>query len=155
MKVLTVCLGNICRSPMAQGILEAKVEKYHLDWSIDSAGTSGWHDGEHPDQRAIQTCLKNGINIRDQISRKVRPIDFTDFDLILVMDQSNYDNVIKLTSHPKERAKVQLILDYNKNTQGREVPDPYFDNSFDVVYELLDEAIEEVIAAHPKVESVT
>ncbi|MEY3421046.1 MAG: hypothetical protein RIR48_1335, partial [Bacteroidota bacterium] len=86
MKILMVCLGNICRSPIAQGILEKKISEKNLDWYVDSAGTSGWHDGEPPDARAISAAHRQGTDISTQVSRKITPHDIRHFDLILAMD---------------------------------------------------------------------
>src|ERR1700760_2459812 len=95
-KVLMVCLGNICRSPMAHGLLQHKAEALKLDWEIDSAGTSDWHRGELPDERAIACMKKHGIDITYQRSRPFIRDDFREFDLIYVMDKSNYKNVTTL-----------------------------------------------------------
>ncbi|MBK9378826.1 MAG: low molecular weight phosphotyrosine protein phosphatase [Saprospiraceae bacterium] len=99
MKVLMVCLGNICRSPMAQGVLEQKLFERGLSWKVDSAGTNGYHDGESPDPRAIKCAATHGIDISNQISRKITPDDFLDADLICVMDDMNYHTVTKLAPH--------------------------------------------------------
>jgi len=141
-RVLMVCLGNICRSPMAEGILKRKADEACIDIIIDSAGTSSWHEGEQPDGRAQEEMLKNGIDISDQNSRPFRPDDFDHFDHILVMDSSNKTNVLSLARTPEDEAKVNLILDYGSEKKGNSVPDPYYDDSFDRVYDLLDYACE-------------
>jgi protein-tyrosine phosphatase len=85
-----VCLGNICRSPLAEGVMQHLANKHGLDWRVDSAGTGGWHVGEGPDRRSVRAAQNNGIDISQQICRKFRKSDFDEFDLIFVMDKSNY-----------------------------------------------------------------
>tara|TARA_B100001093_G_scaffold209724_2_gene201423 strand:+ start:9158 stop:9601 length:444 start_codon:yes stop_codon:yes gene_type:complete len=132
-----VCLGNICRSPLAEGILRSKLPKTHF--FIDSAGTSGFHNGSPPDPRSIEVAQKNGINIDNQKSRPFRANDFESFDLIFVMDSSNHRNVLKYAKSEKERQKVNLILDY-PGSKTKEVPDPYYggDKGFESVFKLID-----------------
>lgn len=134
MKVLMVCLGNICRSPLAEGILSAKVGK---EFSVDSAGTSNWHVGKSPDKRSVAIAKKYGIDISHQKARQFQSKDFADFDVIFVMDQSNYADVLALAKNEAERKKVRLILDENQ-----EVPDPYYggEDGFEMVYQMLDQA---------------
>jgi len=127
---------------MAEGILKRKADEACIDIIIDSAGTSSWHEGEQPDGRAQEEMLKNGIDISDQNSRPFRPDDFDHFDHILVMDSSNKTNVLSLARTPEDEAKVNLILDYGSEKKGNSVPDPYYDDSFDRVYDLLDYACE-------------
>jgi len=140
-----VCLGNICRSPVAQGILEHKCKQENLNWSVDSAGTSGWHNGELPDPRSITTAAKHGIDISTQRSRLFIKDDFQKFDLILAMDSSNYQNIIKLATTDIDRRKVKLILNYVFPGENRAVPDPYYNNGFDHVFGLLDSACNSVL----------
>lgn len=143
-----VCLGNICRSPLAHGILERKIaENALLGWKVDSAGTSGWHNGEAPDNRAIQVALKNGFDISGQISRKITVQDFNDYDLILTMDTSNYNDVLRLCTNDTQRNKVRLIMNYLHPDKNISVPDPYYNDRFDEVVTMLDQAINELIAS--------
>ena len=139
-KILMVCLGNICRSPLAEGILKAKVDASHI--MVDSAGTSAFHQGELPDPRSISTAKKNGIDITDQRSRPFTKDDFKNFDLIYAMDNSNKTNILNLANSPEDRAKVKLILNEIDPQSNGDVPDPYYggDNGFDHVYTMLDTA---------------
>lgn len=138
-KILMVCLGNICRSPLAEGIMRSKLSSTHF--FIDSAGTSGFHSGNAPDPRSIEVAQKNGLDISQQKSRPFRAYDLEEFDVIFVMDKSNYRDVIRYVQNEDERQKVKLILNY-PNSEKEEVPDPYYGgkNGFDHVYNLLEEA---------------
>jgi protein-tyrosine phosphatase len=138
LRILMVCLGNICRSPLAEGIMRSKLT---TDYYIDSAGTGGWHAGEAPDKRSIQTARNHGIDISKQSARKFSITDFDTFDLIYVMDQSNYKDVINLAPHETAKSKVQLLLDHSN-----EVPDPYYGTleDFEQVYHLLNQACEAI-----------
>jgi len=139
-KVLMVCLGNICRSPLAEGILRSKINPERV--FVDSAGTGAWHSGELPDKRSIAIARKNGIDLTDQRARLFLVEDFDRFDHIYVMDQSNYKNVCRLAPNEEAMGKVQLILNESHPDQNREVPDPYYggDSGFDHVFQMLDEA---------------
>ena len=139
-KVLMVCLGNICRSPLAEGILKSKVDSKHV--KVDSSGTSAYHQGELPDQRSIDIANLNSIDITDQRSRPFLKSDFEEFDYIYVMDASNYKNVCELTDKPEYLKKVKMIMNARFESLDIEVPDPYHDsiNGFKNVYEMLDEA---------------
>ena len=141
-RVLMVCLGNICRSPLAEGILRSKVDGNRV--LIDSAGTGGWHVGELPDARSIEVARKYEIDITDQRCRRFSHIDFEEHDLIYVMDRSNLSDVLSMARDPRDREKMRLILDELFPGEGREVPDPYYGGAggFDRVYKLLDEACE-------------
>ncbi len=144
-RVLMVCLGNICRSPMAEGILKHKAQLLGLDVFVDSAGTSSWHQGEQPDGRAMEEMRVQGIDISDQRSRPFRTDDFDNFEHILVMDTSNKSNVLKLARNEADAAKVKLMLDYGNEVKGNSVPDPYYDDGFGRVYDLLDYACDAFI----------
>ncbi|TDS64358.1 low molecular weight protein-tyrosine-phosphatase [Myroides indicus] len=143
-KVLMVCLGNICRSPLAEGILKSKLSD--SAFLVDSAGTGAWHAGEQPDKRSIAIAEKYGIDLTSQRARQFKIADFEIFDYIYVMDQSNYDNVIKLATTTDAINKVKLILNEVHPDKNLEVPDPYFggDQGFENVYHMLDEACEKI-----------
>lgn len=140
--ILMVCLGNICRSPLAEGILKSKLSK--VDFFVDSAGTSGFHEGEKPDARSIEVALKHGLDISSQKSRPFTVTDFDTYDYIYVMDHSNYNNVVHLARNAADTQKVQLILTHTPDAYTLEVPDPYYGGpqGFDNVYRLLDDACE-------------
>lgn len=151
MKVLMVCLGNICRSPLAQGILEYKAQQQGLDWEIDSAGTGAWHVGELPDSRSIDVANKHGINIQNQRARKFTPKDFEEFDKIYVMDTSNYRDVIRQADCQEDEDKVEMILNEVFPGMNRVVPDPYYKRGgFDEVYDLLEKACNKVVERYSK-----
>ena len=138
-KILMVCLGNICRSPLAEGILASKLPKSNFE--IDSAGTGNYHIGKQPDHRSIDVAKKNGLDITNQKARQFSATDFDTFDYILVMDSSNYDNVIELAKTDEQKRKVEMILNHLFPNENVDVPDPYYglQNGFDTVYEMLDE----------------
>jgi protein-tyrosine phosphatase len=144
MKILMVCLGNICRSPLAQGILEEKVKSKGLDWEVDSCGTGSWHVGGPPDQRSVNIGIKNGMDISNQKARQLSLEDFDQFDLILAMDSQNYQDILK-KGGKKYSNKVEIILNYLHPGENRSVPDPYFGGGFDKVFDLLDLACDKVI----------
>ena len=139
-KILMVCLGNICRSPLAEGILKAKTN--HLDVVVDSAGTAAYHIGEQPDIRSIEIANKYGIDLTSQRARQFSVNDFDKFDKIYAMDSSNYANIISLARDEKDRNKVDVILNESNPKSFQSVPDPYYggENGFQDVYEMLEEA---------------
>ncbi|PJJ11084.1 protein-tyrosine phosphatase [Flavobacterium sp. 1] len=139
-KILMVCLGNICRSPLAEGILASKLP--NDKFFVDSAGTGSWHIGHAPDNRSITTAKKNGLNIANQKGRQFSKTDFDTFDYIFVMDNTNYRDVIHLANNEIQKEKVQLILNSIFPDENVDVPDPYYGvaNGFDMVYQMLDEA---------------
>ena len=147
MRILMVCLGNICRSPLAEGIMKHKIRERGLDWTVDSAGTGSWHTGELPDRRSIDKARQYGIDITDQRARQFQPADFERFDSILVMDTQNRRDVLRLAQHDEHRTKVQLILDALHPGQERNVPDPYYDDDgFEEVFQMLDAACEAFVS---------
>jgi protein-tyrosine phosphatase len=139
-KILMVCLGNICRSPLAEGILASKLPKDKF--IVDSAGTGNYHVGQKPDTRSIETAKKNGLDICNQRAKHFTHNDFENFDYIFVMDNSNYENVIALAKNEEQKNKVDLILNQVFPNENVDVPDPYYglENGFDMVYRMLDEA---------------
>lgn len=141
-KILMVCLGNICRSPLAEGILASKLPKNRF--KVDSAGTGSWHVGHQPDERSIAVAKKNKINIAEQRGRQFSKADFEIFDYIYVMDRSNYNNVVAIAENPEQEQKVKLILEELFPNEKVDVPDPYFglSNGFEIVYNMLDEVCE-------------
>ena len=141
-KILMVCLGNICRSPLAEGILASKLPKDKF--TVDSAGTGPWHVGKQPDSRSIAIAKKNKLDISQQRGRQFNAADFENYDYIYVMDSSNYDDVIALSNNEKQKGKVQLILNELFPGENVDVPDPYYgvENGFAAVYKMLDEACE-------------
>lgn len=145
-KIVMVCLGNICRSPLAEGIMRAKLRERQLPWEVDSAGTSGWHNGEPPHEGSIEVSKMHGIDISRQKSRKFIEGDFESFDVIFVMDRKNRKDVLSLAKSEKQRSKVKMILEYNDNSNFEEVPDPYYDNRFELVYQLLEDACENFLS---------
>lgn len=146
MKILMVCLGNICRSPLAEGIMAEKVRAGRLNWTVDSAGTSGWHIGELPDPRSIAIAKKYGIDITYQRARKFEPSDLDDFDLIFAMDSTNFQHILDLASSEAQRQKVKLIMNEVKPSVNEEVPDPYWnDNGFEQVFQMLEGACDQII----------
>jgi len=142
-----VCLGNICRSPLAEGILRHQLKEAGImDWEIDSAGTGGWHGGELPDRRSIEVAKKYDIDITSQRARKLNGYDLENFDLIFAMDASNYNDILKLSQNKAERDKVKLIMNEAFPGQNKQVPDPYYnDNGFEEVFQMLDKACGKII----------
>ena len=141
-----VCLGNICRSPLAEGILKAKVDINMVQ--VDSAGTGGWHVGELPDSRSIAIARKHGLDITDQRGKKFSAYDFETYDYIFVMDNSNYRDVVRLAKNDAEKQKVQLILNEIFLGENVDVPDPYYDgdHGFENVFQMLDQACENIVS---------
>ena len=139
-RVLMVCLGNICRSPLAEGILKSKVDPNKV--IVDSAGTGNYHVGGLPDSRSIAIAQKHLLDITDQRCRQFRVSDFDEFDLIYVMDNSNRRDVLSLARNENDRAKVKLMLNEIFPNENVDVPDPYTggDFGFENVYKMLEEA---------------
>jgi protein-tyrosine phosphatase len=142
MKILMVCLGNICRSPLAEGILKNKIKQMELDWNVDSAGIGGWHAGDLPDRRSIAVAQKNNIDITDQRARKIKISDLDEFDWLLAMDKDNYNDILSYAKNESHRSKVAMIMNFVNPNSNTEVPDPYYDGRFELVYQMLDEACE-------------
>ncbi len=145
MKILVVCLGNICRSPLAEGILKSKLPEHFF---VDSAGTIAMHEGKHPDKRAIKTAQNHGIDIFGLKSRPIKKSDLENFDHIFCMDLNNMEDVISIAENEEQRKKISLFLEEAGNQKNAEVPDPYYGDlsGFEEVYQLLDEAAEKIAA---------
>jgi len=142
-KILMVCLGNICRSPLAEGILRSKLSEKFI---VDSAGTGGWHAGELPDKRSIAIARLKGLDISTQRARQFKISDFTTFDHIFVMDNPNYKELLALAPNEVTKSKVKLILNEISPNDNVDVPDPYYGgvDGFENVYNMLDQACDEI-----------
>ncbi len=142
-----VCLGNICRSPMAEGVLRHLAKEKGIDLQLDSAGTNRYHTGEAPDERAQAAMKRYDLDISDLRARTIEPHDFESYDLILVMDQSNLREVRSLARNEEQKEKVRLLMDYAPGHGANEVPDPYYggDEGFDEVYSMLVAACEALL----------
>ena len=140
-----VCLGNICRSPLAEGILKHKTQD--LDVFVDSAGTASYHVGNLPDSRSIEIANKNGIDLTDQRARQFSEKDFDAFDKIYAMDTNNYSNIISLARNQSDRDKVDVILNELTPKSYDSVPDPYYGagDGFQIVYDMLDNACDAIV----------
>ncbi|MDP9046714.1 MAG: low molecular weight phosphotyrosine protein phosphatase [Bacteroidota bacterium] len=140
MKLLMVCLGNICRSPLAEGIMRHLAKQNGLNWHIDSAGTGNWHVGEGPDRRSTSTARNHGIDISGQVCRLFRVSDFDELDLILVMDRNNLSDILAMSRNGEDAKKVRLLLG------DKIVPDPYYDDAqFEPVFKLIEDGCREFI----------
>ena len=140
-----VCLGNICRSPLAEGILQDKVNAHGLPWEVDSAGTGAYHVGEQPDPRSQAVARKYGLDISDQRARQFKATDLDRFDLIFAMDRSNFQNILRHAKTESQKQRIKLILEFT-GSQLDNVPDPYWDdNGFEHVYQLLDTACDRIV----------
>jgi len=145
MRILMVCLGNICRSPLAEGILSSKGK--HLNIEVDSAGTAGYHIGKQPDIRSIEIANKYAIDLNQQRARQFSRADFDEFDIIYAMDTNNYAHLVSLASSEIERNKIRMILNEINPNAYQSVPDPYYggENGFQDVYNMLDKACDKII----------
>lgn len=144
MKILMVCLGNICRSPLAEEILRSKLNDH---FQIDSAGIGAWHVGQKPDVRSIQVAKQHGLDISHQRARQFTTEDLDDFDLIYAMDKSVYDEIIGKAETEIQLQKIKCILSELQNPNSLDVPDPYYgdEKDFEMVFQILDE-VTDVIA---------
>ncbi len=137
-----VCLGNICRSPLAEGILQHLADEKGLDWEVDSAGTLDYHVGSPPDKRSIAVAKNNGIDISKQTCRMFTKNDFNTFDRIYVMDRYNLNDILGMARALEDRKKVKLLIDEDI------VPDPYYDDeAFPSVFEMIEKRCKEIVAA--------
>lgn len=142
MKILFVCLGNICRSPLAEGIMKDKIYRYSLDAEVDSAGFESFHVGDGADPRSSEIAAKNGISLDRHVARKFTTRDFDYYDRIFVMDRYNYQDVMRIARNDRDRSKVDYILNLVKPGEDQEVPDPYYGgkDGFESVFRMLDNA---------------
>ncbi len=146
-KVLIVCKGNICRSPLAHGLLDKKVAMADLPWLIDSAGTGNWHIGKLPDPRSIKVADKYGLDIRYQRARQFKVSDFDHFDKIFVMDEQNYQVLANLSRSKTDLSKVELIMNTLSLGNDNIVPDPFHNGqeNFEKVYHVLDQVTTAIV----------
>lgn len=154
MKILMVCLGNICRSPLAEGILKQKSKQHNLNWFVDSAGTAGYHIGEKPHHLSIKVAQENGIDISTQQCRKFAREDIIRFDKIFVMDEENYNDVKKICGKDWNASKVDLILNLSYPNENKNVLDPWYgtEEGYHKVFEMIDKACEILVNGHKKSE---
>jgi len=147
MKILMVCLGNICRSPLAEGILQYKADKAGLGWQVDSAGTGNYHIGEPPHHLSQKVAKLNGVDISKQCCRQFMKEDMLNFDRIYVMDSSNYNDVKRLSKELWNPDKTDLLLNELFPGQNRNVPDPWFgtEDGFHKVYDMIDQACDKIL----------
>ncbi|MFO1371800.1 MAG: low molecular weight protein-tyrosine-phosphatase [Candidatus Competibacteraceae bacterium] len=143
-RVLFVCMGNICRSPMAEGVFRQMLESVDLTEQVyvDSAGTHSYHIGAPPDSRSQATALRRGVDLRDIRARQVTMSDFADFDYVLAMDRDNFDSLRAACRNPELQHRIQLFMDFAPDLLKREVPDPYYGgpNGFERVMDMVEEA---------------
>ncbi len=148
MRVLFVCLGNICRSPSAEAVFNAKLNKYGLlsEVEVDSAGTSGYHEGDSADSRMMTHAIKRGYNLTS-IARQIMPKDFDYFDMIIAMDASNYQSLMGMAKNPSQKNKIAMMTDFSETYDGEDVPDPYYGGSmgFEKVLDILEDCAEGLI----------
>lgn len=138
-KILFVCLGNICRSPTAEGVFRTLAAQNDLDVIVDSCGTASHHNGEQPDTRAMFEASLRGFDLSRQRSTLLKISDFTNFDYIMCMDNANLQNVLSL-SPQSTNAQIELFLNYAPTQALREVPDPYYEDNFSDVFDLIEQA---------------
>ncbi|WP_178985748.1 low molecular weight protein-tyrosine-phosphatase [Winogradskyella helgolandensis] len=143
--ILMVCLGNICRSPLAHGIMQSKLPDDLF--YVDSAGTGAYHIGNAPDKRSINVAKQNGLDISTQSARQFNVSDFDAFDIIYAMDESNYNNIFSLARNTSDIKKVKMFLEANSSIQNKNVPDPYYggQDGFKYVFELINDTCDALV----------
>lgn len=148
MKILMVCLGNICRSPLAEGILKHKAKEAGLDWTVDSAGTNGYHVGEAPHKLSQKVALLHGIDISDQVARRFHVSDFDNYDRIYVMADDVLSEMKQLSGGYFENDKVSFFLEHSYPGQNKNVPDPWYgdEDGYHEVYDLINKNCEAIIS---------
>jgi protein-tyrosine phosphatase len=153
MKILMVCLGNICRSPLAEGILQHKIREAGLNWTVDSAGTNGYHIGEAPHRLSQKVARLNGINICEQTSRQFVKEDFDRFDKIYAMAADVMDEIKYIAGKNFIASKADLLMNEKYPWENRDVPDPWYgaEPGYHAVYKLIDEACEQIIKKYQPV----
>jgi len=156
--ILFVCMGNVCRSPTAEGVFRAYAQSLAQEVYIDSAGTTGYHIGESPDPRTVDAAKQRGYDLTPIVSRQVNQNDFELFDLILAMDQENYNGLIAMAKqwgHQEHLKKIKLFLSFAKNYESQEVPDPFYGVShmFDLVVDLVEDASQGLVEYIKKIGS--
>jgi protein-tyrosine phosphatase len=153
MKILMVCLGNICRSPIAEGLLKHKAQQHGLDWQVDSAGTNSYHTGEPPHRFSQKICLTNGIDISDQRARRFTAEDFRKYDKIYVMADDVYDEVRRMGGKNADMSKVDFFLNELEADCNGCVPDPWYgpEEGYTEVYELIDRTCDAIIKKYANV----
>lgn len=154
MKILMVCLGNICRSPLAEGILRNKIKKAGLHWTVDSAGTGNYHIGEPPHRLSQKVSKMNGVDISYQQARQFTKHDMLHFDKIYVMDSNNYEDVKLMSQDLWNEDKVDLLLNELYPFENREVPDPWYgtEEGYHRVFKLIDEACDNIISNYSELQ---
>lgn len=154
MKILFVCLGNICRSPMAEGIMLKKINDFNLEdkFEVDSAGFEPFHNGDPPDNRAIETAEKFGVDLKPLRARLFRSDDFDHFDMIYVMDHKNYRDVVGCARNKKDQLKIDYLMNVLEPGKNLTVPDPWNGDNrdFEKVFNILDKAVNKLLSIKPK-----
>lgn len=153
MKILMVCLGNICRSPLAEGILQEKAIKAGLNWQVESAGTNGYHTGEPPHPLSVKVATANGIDISRQISRRFSAADFEEYDLIYAMATDVLEDMKQIGGHHFDSKKVSLFLDESHPGEERNVPDPWYggEDGYYEAFEIINSNCESIIKKFTKI----
>jgi protein-tyrosine phosphatase len=148
-KILVVCLGNICRSPLAEGIMLKLIKENNINMRVDSAGTSNYHVDEAPDKRTIANAAKHDVDLKPLRARQFKASDFDKFDKIYVMDKSNMSNVMALAVNEEQKTKVDLLLNASNPGMDLEVPDPYFggEQGFEDVFQMVYKACQHIVFA--------